>query len=72
MVHVISGNLTLDVGGTGHAVPPGGAVLFHADRDHSYRNDGRRPVSLVMVVLQPDADLDEWTVSTGAGTGGDG
>jgi transcriptional regulator with XRE-family HTH domain len=72
MVHVVAGTLTLDVAGTSHAVPAGGAVLFHADRDHVYRNAGRKPVSLVMVVLQPDADLDEWTVATAAGTGGDG
>jgi transcriptional regulator with XRE-family HTH domain len=72
MVHVVAGTLTLDVAGTSHTVPAGGAVLFHADREHVYRNAGRKPVSLVMVVLQPDADLDEWTVATGSGTGGDG
>lgn len=64
MVHVVTGTLTLDVGDTSHTVPAGGAVLFHADRDHVYRNAGRRTVSLVMVVLQPDADLDEWAAAT--------
>ena len=44
----------------------GGAALFHADRDHLYRNRGRRPTELVMVVAQPDADLDEWTVGAGS------
>jgi len=67
MVHVVAGTLTLDVGDTSHTVPAGGAVLFHADRDHVYRNAGRKEVSLVMVVLQPDADLDEWTTAATAG-----
>lgn len=63
MVHVVTGTLTLDVDGTAHTVPAGGAALFHADRPHAYRNAGRGAVSLVMVVLQPDADLDEWTAA---------
>lgn len=66
MVHVVAGTLTLEAGGTSHTVPAGGAVLFHADRDHVYRNEGRKAVSLVMVVLQPDADLDEWTAVAGS------
>lgn len=64
MVHVVSGTLTLDVDGVAHQVPAGGAALFHADRDHVYRNTGRGAVSLVMVVLQPEADLDEWTATS--------
>jgi transcriptional regulator with XRE-family HTH domain len=63
MVHVVSGALTVEVDGDPHVVPAGGAALFHADRQHTYRNVGRKPVSLVMVVLQPDADLDEWTAA---------
>lgn len=66
MVHVVDGTLTLEVDGTSHAVPPGGAAMFNADRPHTYRNDGEAPVSLVMVVLQPDADLEEWTSSEAA------
>jgi transcriptional regulator with XRE-family HTH domain len=66
MVHVVSGTLTIEVDGTAHVVPPGGAALFQADRAHSYRNAGRRAVSLVMVVLQPDADLEEWTAAAAA------
>jgi transcriptional regulator with XRE-family HTH domain len=65
MVHVVSGTLTVEVDGVPHAVPAGGAALFHADRPHAYRNDGRGAVSLVMVVLQPDADLEEWTAAVG-------
>src|SRR5262245_7952225 len=60
MVAVLSGTLTLQVAGIDHLVPAGGAANYPADRDHSYRNDGAEPVELVMVVLQPDADLDEW------------
>jgi transcriptional regulator with XRE-family HTH domain len=72
MVHVVAGTLTLSVDGSDHAVPAGGAVLFHADRPHSYRNGGTRAVKLVMVVLQPDADLDEWTSDVaGQATAGD-
>lgn len=65
MVHVVSGALTLEVDGTAHTVPAGGAVLFHADRPHAYRNAGRKTVDLVMVVLQPDADLDAWAAAGG-------
>jgi transcriptional regulator with XRE-family HTH domain len=60
MVHVLAGTLTLTIDAVDHEVPAGGAALFHADRQHRYRNDGDDPVELVMVVLQPDADLDEW------------
>ncbi len=63
LLHVVSGTLTLEVGGAEHRVPAGGAALFHADRDHVYRNAGRATVRLVMVVIQPDADLDEWTAA---------
>jgi transcriptional regulator with XRE-family HTH domain len=63
LLHVVSGTLTLEVGGVEHRVPAGGAALFHADRDHGYRNRGRTAVRLVMVVIQPDADLDEWTAA---------
>jgi transcriptional regulator with XRE-family HTH domain len=66
MVHVVAGALTLEVDGTAHAVPAGGAAMYHADRPHAYRNEGRRAVSLVMVVLQPDADLDEWAAVGGS------
>jgi transcriptional regulator with XRE-family HTH domain len=60
LLHVISGELALDVDGTVHIVPTGGAAQFEADHPHSYRNPGEVPVELVMVVLQPDPDFDEW------------
>jgi transcriptional regulator with XRE-family HTH domain len=66
MVAVLSGTLTLEVAGTDHHVPPGGAAMYPADRPHAYRNDGLSPVELVMVVVQPDADLDEWRAGAGS------
>jgi transcriptional regulator with XRE-family HTH domain len=66
-LHVVDGTLTLEVDGVAHPVPAGGAALFHADRPHAYRNDHRRPVRFVMVVLQPDADLDEWAAALESG-----
>lgn len=66
MLHVVTGTLTLVVDGSEHVVPAGGAALFHADRDHEYRNAGTELVRLVMVVVQPDTDLDEWTAGSTA------
>jgi transcriptional regulator with XRE-family HTH domain len=63
MVHVLDGTLTLEVDGLAHDVAAGGAALFHGDRPHAYRNERKRPVRLVMVVFQPDADFDEWTTA---------
>lgn len=60
MLHVLSGEMVLTVDGTAHVVRAGGAALLLADHDHAYRNDTTTPVELVMVVLQPAADLDEW------------
>jgi transcriptional regulator with XRE-family HTH domain len=62
MLHVTAGTLTLVVDGREHVVPTDGAALFHADRHHAYANrHSSDHLRLVMVVLQPDADLDEWT-----------
>jgi transcriptional regulator with XRE-family HTH domain len=60
MLHVLSGEMILTVDRSDHVVRAGGAALFLADHDHAYRNDGATPCELVMVVLQPDADLDVW------------
>jgi len=56
MVHVHEGTLTLDVDGEAHLVPAGASALFDADLPHEYRNDHRRAVRFVMVVLTPDPD----------------
>jgi transcriptional regulator with XRE-family HTH domain len=66
LLHVLSGELALEVDGTVHTVPAGGAAQFQADHPHSYRNPGEVPVELVMVVLQPDPDLDEWRTGVDA------
>lgn len=67
LLHVLSGELALDVDGTVHTVPAGAAAQFEADHPHTYRNPGEVPVELVMVVLQPDPDLDEWRTGTDVG-----
>jgi transcriptional regulator with XRE-family HTH domain len=67
MLHVVDGTLTLEVDDVAHTVAAGGAALFHADRPHAYGNDRKRPVRFVMLVLQPDADLDEWTIALESG-----
>jgi transcriptional regulator with XRE-family HTH domain len=66
LLHVVTGTLTLVIDGVDHTVVAGGAALFHADRPHGYHNRGTEPLALVMVVVQPDADLDEWTADAGA------
>jgi hypothetical protein len=48
-------------------VVAGGAALYHADRPHAYGNDRKRPVRFVMLVLQPNTDLDEWTAALESG-----
>lgn len=53
LLTVLSGTLTLDVGDETHQIPAGGAVLFEADRPHTYRNDHRRALDMVLVVVQP-------------------
>lgn len=63
LLHVVDGTLTLVVDEVTHTVAASGAALFHADRPHVYRNEHKRQVRFVMVVLQPDADLDEWSAN---------
>lgn len=53
LLAVLSGTLTLDVDGEEHEVVAGGAVLFDADRAHRYVNARKRPLDLVLVVVQP-------------------
>jgi transcriptional regulator with XRE-family HTH domain len=61
MMAVLSGTLTLDVGDSTHVVRTGGAVLFDGDVPHAYRNAHKRPLDMVLVVVQPvvgDPDAD--------------
>jgi transcriptional regulator with XRE-family HTH domain len=67
LLHVLDGTLTLEVEHAVHRVPPGGAALFAADREHRYVNDGTEPTTFVMVVVQPTADLDDWVVARTVG-----
>lgn len=53
LLAVLSGTLTLEVGGDQHVVAQGGAVLFDADRPHRYLNAHKRALDLVLVVVQP-------------------
>lgn len=53
LITVISGTLTLRAGDEEHIVRAGGAALFDADRDHAYTNTHRRPLDMVLTVVQP-------------------
>jgi transcriptional regulator with XRE-family HTH domain len=53
LIAVLAGTLTLVVGEEEHRVESGGAVLFDADRAHRYVNAHKRPLDLVLVVVQP-------------------
>jgi transcriptional regulator with XRE-family HTH domain len=73
LLHVVDGTLTLEVDGVAHTVVAGGAALFHADRPHAYRNRCRRAVRFVLMVIQPDADLEsDLKAWSGSGTDGSG
>jgi transcriptional regulator with XRE-family HTH domain len=67
IVHVLDGILTLEVDGVSYTVGAGGAAMLHTDRPHAYGNDRKRPVRFVMVVIQPDADLEDWTAALESG-----
>ena len=58
LIHVASGQLTLEVERVDHLVPQGAGVLLQADRAHAYRNDGDEPALVTMTVAQPVSDLD--------------
>lgn len=53
LIAVLSGVLTLEIDDVTHDVEPGGAALFEADRPHTYVNDRRRTLDMVLVVVQP-------------------
>lgn len=55
ILHVLEGDLTLEVDGESHAVAAGESVIFSADADHSYANNGRRPLHVLMIVITPPA-----------------
>ena len=51
----LGGDLTLEVDGASHAAAAGESVIFSADADHSYGNNGTRPLNVLMIVITPPA-----------------
>jgi quercetin dioxygenase-like cupin family protein len=58
LVHVLSGTVTVTVGGTDHEVRAGETIAFPADEAHGYRNDDAVAARLMMVVVMPPGDFD--------------
>ena len=52
---MLEGDLTLEVDGESHAAAAGESVIFSADADHSYANNGTRPLHVLMIVITPPA-----------------
>jgi quercetin dioxygenase-like cupin family protein len=57
LLHVLSGQLTLTVGGEVRHLRTGDAASLKADVSHGYANAGRRPVRFTMTVLEPVARI---------------
>jgi len=55
IVHVLEGEFTLWIDGESHAAAAGETVIFTADADHSYGNNGAVPLRALMVVITPSA-----------------
>jgi transcriptional regulator with XRE-family HTH domain len=55
IIHVLEGDLTLEVDGGSHVTAAGESVVFSADADHSYGNNGTRPLRVFMIVITPTA-----------------
>jgi transcriptional regulator with XRE-family HTH domain len=55
IIHVLDGDLALEVGGESHAATAGESVIFSPDADHSYGNNGTRPLRVLMIVITPPA-----------------
>ncbi|MFJ6087107.1 helix-turn-helix domain-containing protein [Streptomyces sp. NPDC092369] len=53
LVHVTAGELTLTVDGEKYPVPAGSSVSFEANSPHTYGNEGRAPVEMIMCVSVP-------------------
>lgn len=53
LLHVTAGELTLQVAEERYTVPAGTSVIFRANVDHGYRNEGPEPVAMSMVVSVP-------------------
>ena len=55
IIHVLEGDLALEVDGQTHVAAAGESVVFSADADHSYSNNGTRPLRVFMIVITPPA-----------------
>jgi quercetin dioxygenase-like cupin family protein/DNA-binding XRE family transcriptional regulator len=55
ILYVLDGRLTVTAGDEQATAGPGEAIVFSASIDHAYRNDGRRAVRALMVVVTPGA-----------------
>ena len=55
ILHVLDGDLVLEVDGETHAAAAGESVIFAADADHAYGNNGMRPLRVFMIVITPPA-----------------
>ncbi|HEX4215970.1 MAG TPA: XRE family transcriptional regulator [Candidatus Dormibacteraeota bacterium] len=53
MIHVLSGEVTVEVSGERRRLAEGDAILFPGDGDHTYRNDGAETARFEMVVIMP-------------------
>jgi transcriptional regulator with XRE-family HTH domain len=53
VIHVRRGTLTLVVGRRRVEIATGGSVVARMDQRHQYRNEGRTPVTMSMVVVDP-------------------
>ncbi len=69
IIHVLNGDLMLEVDGESHAAAAGESVIFSADADHSYGNNGARPLRVIMIVITPPATK---TFSLGDDPGAEG
>ncbi|HEY5168809.1 MAG TPA: XRE family transcriptional regulator [Thermoleophilia bacterium] len=69
ILHVLEGGLTLEVDGETHAAADGESVVFSADADHSYGNQGPRPLRVFMIVITPPAAT-AMTPGNDSGSGG--
>jgi len=58
LLYVIDGGLALTVGAEAHTLLTGDAVMFRADREHRYANDGAAPVRFALVVSMPTLGAD--------------
>jgi transcriptional regulator with XRE-family HTH domain len=55
IIHILEGNLLLNVAGESHSAAIGDSIVFSADADHGYSNRGDESLRLLMIVITPPA-----------------